>query len=584
MLTALHIGNFKAFAETQRIPIKPLTLIFGPNSAGKSSIIHSLALAHEANRTGNLDVIHTEVGGEAIDLGGFRQYVHRRDSSLSMEWGATFLTQSAPGRLAELLQPVDSFTAGVTIGVPLDDLGEPQRGAVPHVSSFELRSEGNVFLRMSRRPAGSLTLDRIDLEHPALARLVEAVVDVTTTDSLSKSDFDAVLEDVAGIVSALQSVGGSFMPEGLQDRSRTAQRGPEGDTLIPVSKGGRQEALATAFRLVLPRTLNELVRDANLAVTSALGRLQYLGPLRSYPPRHLAFLEPGGRNWYAGGGYAWDVVRQDGEVREHVNRWLGAEFMKTPYELALRPLYDLEDVEKSFDEVAELMRSDERLRYFEDYCGSLGEDFADIIQQDEIDNPALALASDYVFSDLERARKGEWPGPEGGHDFGQMMELIDQSAEPVQDLWLIDKLRAIKVSHRDVGIGVSQALPVLVYAFANRENLIAIEQPEIHLHPALQAELGDVFIESSLGDQGNTFLLETHSEHLILRMLRRIRETTDGELPAGCIPITPDDLSVVWIEPGPDGAEAVEIRVTEDGEFDRPWPDGFFTERAKELF
>jgi AAA15 family ATPase/GTPase len=45
MLTGLSIGNFKAFGETQHVPIKPLTLIFGANSSGKSSIIHSLLLA-----------------------------------------------------------------------------------------------------------------------------------------------------------------------------------------------------------------------------------------------------------------------------------------------------------------------------------------------------------------------------------------------------------------------------------------------------------------------------------------------------------------------------------------------------------
>ena len=60
-------------------------------------------------------------------------------------------------------------------------------------------------------------------------------------------------------------------------------------------------------------------------------------------------------------------------------------------------------------------------------------------------------------------------------------------------------------------LGVSQILPVLVHAYASQRKLIAIEQPEIHIHPKLQAELGDVFIESALGDNQNTFLLETHS-------------------------------------------------------------------------
>ena len=93
-LAALRVGDFKAFADTQRVPVKPITLIFGPNSAGKSSFIHSLALAHEAQfgrekrSLAPLDVHHTDVGGSAIDLGGFRQYVHRGQLSKRVRWGA----------------------------------------------------------------------------------------------------------------------------------------------------------------------------------------------------------------------------------------------------------------------------------------------------------------------------------------------------------------------------------------------------------------------------------------------------------------------------------------------------------------
>ena len=111
-----------------------------------------------------------------------------------------------------------------------------------------------------------------------------------------------------------------------------------------------------------------------------------------------------------------------------------------------------------------------------------------------------------------------------------------------------------------------------------------IEQPELHLHPALQTELVDLFIKSALGKQENTFLIETHSEHLILRLLRRIRENAEGNLPEDIPKITPDDLAVVYVDQGEHGAEVTHIPVNEEGEFDRPWPKGFFAERAKELF
>jgi len=52
-MTAIRIGNFKAFAEAQRIPIRPLILIYGTRSSGKSSVLHSLVLAHHTIETGD---------------------------------------------------------------------------------------------------------------------------------------------------------------------------------------------------------------------------------------------------------------------------------------------------------------------------------------------------------------------------------------------------------------------------------------------------------------------------------------------------------------------------------------------------
>ena len=103
--------------------------------------------------------------------------------------------------------------------------------------------------------------------------------------------------------------------------------------------------------------------------------------------------------------------------------------------------------------------------------------------------------------------------------------------------------------------------------------------------------MGDLFVNqihgNNLGEQQSNniiFLIETHSEHLILRMLRRIRETHANELPPGAPPLKPGDIAVYYVEPGEDGASIKYLRVDETGEFVDRWPKGFFEERAEELF
>lgn len=554
MITSLHLGNFKAFAEAQNIPIKPITLIFGANSAGKSSIIHSLALAHEAMRTGELDLFRTELGGSSIDLGGFRQYIHRRQVSRRMEWGLTLSSGKFAGRLKELLEPVANITLNITTGMPLDDQDQPLGGATPHVISYELESDGSTLLRMSRRPGNQMALDMLPYKHPVLQRIITALLEgFTTTGAVSEDDLAALEKPIAGIIAGLRGPMGEFFPKGLKDDNRDEETGKQ-LSLFPVSRGNRREDLAKAVRFFLPRTLDEMVQELNKVFSSEINRLQYLGPLRSYPARHLAFAEHEDINWHAGGGYAWDVVRRNKEVRDKVNSWLNdPKKLSTPYELSIKSLLTIDD---------------------------LGADYEEIIEQ---------IEKAYVEDDLDRLGGSNEEGVYGdlfGTLYGALSEIKKKEANlaSIQELVLLDRRTDTQVSHRDVGIGVSQVLPVLVSAFASQEKIIAIEQPEIHLHPALQAELGDVFIESALQDNGNTFLLETHSEHLILRIMRRIRETAENELEKGAVPITPDKVAVLYVQPSKKGSEVIHIPINEDGEFERPWPQGFFAERARELF
>ncbi|WP_245901015.1 AAA family ATPase [Deinococcus yavapaiensis] len=159
----------------------------------------------------------------------------------------------------------------------------------------------------------------------------------------------------------------------------------------------------------------------------------------------------------------------------------------------------------------------------------------------------------------------------------------DEFTSPASaELVLFDVRHDVAVSVRDVGTGISQVVPVLVYAEAEDEKLVAIEQPELHLHPALQAELADTFIASAKRNR-SVFLLETHSEHLMLRILRRIRETTEGEEPSEELRIGPQDVLVLFGEPSSQGSTFREVPLTVNGEFEGHWPKGFFADRSKEL-
>jgi hypothetical protein len=559
-LTAVRVGNFKAFADTQRVPIKPITLIFGPNSAGKSSFIHSLALAHEAQfgrekrSLAPFDLHHTAVGGSAIDLGGFRQYVHRGQLNKRVEWGAELQVSQLTGRreqqLSQLLAPIRTVALNISIGMELDDQDRPRPGAVPRVEAIEVTGDNAELLRMSRRRAdghgSSLRLDRLHSAHPVFRQLLKVIVEsFTTSQTVRPEDFDSANEAIDELLPELLIRVEQFFPASVELPKVDRAESPGQRSLLPVSKGNRREDIAQAVRLFLPHTLNELITGVTGAVAEELKQLQYLGPLRSFPPRHLAFSEYEDTNWYAGGGYAWDKVRRDDAVRDLVNGWLGSTRLQTPYKLIVRPMVALDQMQVPLEEGLE-----------------------------EVQAKGLDIVPDY---------DGQSPSPVGGApviidteaEAQRLVRAIENSAaERIRELVLLDQRTNTVVTHRDVGIGISQVLPVLVMAFGSEGKLLAMEQPEIHLHPALQAELGDVFIEGALGDRNNTFILETHSEHLIHRIMRRIRE---GK-------VRSTDVAVIFAEPLRKGSRFLELRLDKEGDFIDEWPGGFFEESYHEKF
>ena len=86
------------------------------------------------------------------------------------------------------------------------------------------------------------------------------------------------------------------------------------------------------------------------------------------------------------------------------------------------------------------------------------------------------------------------------------------------------------------------------------------------------------------GNRPKLFLIETHSEYLLLRLLRRINETYENRLPPDIKPCTPDDIAIYYLEKESQGLRIRRLEISEDGDSKGDWPEGFFEERRAELF
>lgn len=119
-----------------------------------------------------------------------------------------------------------------------------------------------------------------------------------------------------------------------------------------------------------------------------------------------------------------------------------------------------------------------------------------------------------------------------------------------------------------VGVGVSQILPILVMGLlAPNDTLLLVEQPELHLHPSVQARLGDFFM--GLAQCDKQCLIETHSENLVSQLRYHVVQA-GGQEKSDCL--------IYFVDQDERGAAQFNpIEISERGNI-LNWPDGFFDE------
>lgn len=130
---------------------------------------------------------------------------------------------------------------------------------------------------------------------------------------------------------------------------------------------------------------------------------------------------------------------------------------------------------------------------------------------------------------------------------------------------LLIKSNGEEANLKDVGVGVSQVLPVIVAAlFAKPGHIVMVEEPESHLHPLAQSQLAELFAKIS-AERGVQFIVETHSEHLFRRMQTLIAKQE----------LKPEQAAMYFVERDGKQAKLRMLDLDDVGRI-RNWPPMFF--------
>jgi hypothetical protein len=511
MFESLRIGNFKAIGNTQDVPLRRINLIYGRNSGGKSSILQALLLLKQS------------LGDDVFT------------SRPLLDFHGPLVDLGGFRSAVHGHHSNNHIQLGATIGIPLGERERPLVGNLKCEIEFAFSerrraSGGLVVVEKAEYAIGGENGVRLMFgeakREPAEKR--EALQELLPLGDQPNERIYELLQLVSGREDAEQYWDSA--PEALERlcarHSRWYRPGARRR-----SNSALKLHLPNLGRPVLSSEGDENPRESRIGAiaemitglaASHLARTSYLGPLRSPPERYYIGSTETGTSVGTRGELLVPVLltdlhqpREDGRLTRH------------------RPPTFIAAVNGWF-------------RQF------------DIPYEVSV----RRVADDVVAGDFN------------------ILELFDQNNK-------------VPVAPSDVGFGFSQLLPVLVQGLIaqgqavrpapyRRFSTVCVEQPEIHLHPRLQAHFADFLISTAgLGDPDNPqpvgaqWIVETHSETLMLRLQRRIREGA----------LSPADVSIIYVDPIPDqGSKVLSLQLDEDGDFIDEWPGGFFEEGYEEKF
>ena len=676
-LSSIEIENFKSIRDRIKIQIKPITLLFGANSAGKSSILQALNLVHEIIVKQNLSPKRLLSDGNIVDIGNYWELVHNHDLSKPIAFKLNF-------DIGDTVFPCDFFD------FPFAILNSKVRRGSIHNFPAHLVPKSFIKNIDNMRPTGTL----LDFSK----KYKEKLSSKDQTSMIQSCSVEFFIMPTKGnaleIVKYISYLNGNPVAE--LDGSGTLKLQNDhvifNDILNPFTPGSDLDDLwglpnkqDDLNNCLADYWLNAALESIKIDTTSNLQSNDIDGENTS-DEKDLLIKELFSNNdeEYCEAIDSLDEeARQYGELtsEDHYSRcesddldvfiWKNPNYGNRPYyhkskkAQSIFPLLKLNyqsqsnlhtdsqaiygslllwnsfngvnlcsDTHTSSTGIADatwestafisILRSvvagplklAKNCLEKWNHLGSLRSPISRKFTPQSYDRESrwsTGLAAWDILYDSPKdviAETSKWLGGKDGLDLGYLLtkrsykeididgdahekllncttrkeiQAVLDGVRTYSQLWFVPvRNKNLLLTSQDVGTGISQTLPVIVAALEGKDSCFSIEESEQHLHPKAQVRLGDLFIQQS--SERKTFLLETHSEHLLLRLLRRVRETHDKELPEESLALTPNELSIYYVEYSDNRTVAYELKVTQSGDSLNRWPEGFFEERFGELF
>jgi|GEM_PF-5694069 len=593
-ISKLIVGGFKSISERTEIPIAPLTFLFGPNSAGKSSVLEAMdALRRRLNEALFL---------HSSDFLAVKEYLKR---VIAHEPAAGFDPQAH--QIGGVSSEGITSRKAINLGIEIEEFSAVELTFWNHRDEAS-NAAGGVFLALDGAQV-SIELTEENSQERAASEII--VNGQTFIRNLSSTY--AGRNGMAHIAFSQTNVEGEDWPIDTYELGALVieTSNPYWDSVDIeaanevlhyssqefVETRGFKVKLAELKRLI-EGAQSPLMRQLIQANGSELVIRTHAQAMRAEPwssEGHPSFVQRGYimRQWRING---LAVTEQDeAEYRSAIalvdwiitaTNLLTCEIVESAGTLLNRSVVSGD--RRVLTEGDVTVRSDDPTltgSTLRDYALALGEQSI----ASKLPNDGTSNGSDFINEILRKdlfvelgyqVTPAVWKIETTAMLYpGIVADGVSCSVLKVQ-LFLQDTSgRLLKFS--EVGSGISYVLPVL--ASLSTAKMSWISQPELHLHPGAQCELGNSIIRAF--NAGRFCAIETHSEHLLLRVLRRIRETTRGINMDPELKCSPEAVSVLCFERQSDGSTRIrQMRVTRQGDFSDRWPNGFFEERGRELF